>query len=120
MKLYHIEFGRDDWYHCGEFQELIERAECAAGSYVSGDYHDYGDVLDEFQRNWCEQVHTLWTATGNDHTGNGHGEIELVQIYQQSIGIGAIYAGHDEEMARLSRRPVGCCRPGRQWAPRRR
>jgi len=93
-KLLHIAFANDDWYYCKEFRELIERAACAAGESVSGDYHDYSDVLDEFQRNWCEQVYTLWTATGRG------GAIELVQIYQQSIGIGAIYAGHDEEMAR--------------------
>jgi len=98
MKLFHIEFGRDDWYSCREFNELIELAACAAGESVSGDYHDYADVLDEYQRNWCEQVHTLWAATGS---GNFDDEIELVQIYQQSVGIGAIYAGHDQEMSRL-------------------
>jgi len=96
MKLLHIEFSRVDWYYCGEFQTLIECAVAvAAGESVSGGHCVSSDVMDEFQRNWCEQVYTLWTATGSG------GAIELVQIYQQSIGIGAIYAGHDEEMARL-------------------
>jgi len=94
-KLLHIEFRRDDWYSCREFNKLIELAAYIARESVSGDYHDYADVMDEFQRNWCEHVNTLWTATGSG------GAIELVTVYQQDVGIGAIYAGHDQEMSRL-------------------